>query len=178
MKRLVLLVTLFFVVAGIGLASEPAASAVLSKAEAQALQEHKQVLVIFHASWCGWCKRLDAFLADKDMGKLMTDNFVIVHLDVMEHDGKKDLENAGGEDLMKQWNGSKAGLPFLVILDPAGKKLADSNLTGEDGTNIGYPAKPEEIAHFMKMLKSAPNMSDESRTKIEGWLKANAPKSG
>ena len=113
------------------------------------------------------------------MAKLLGDNYVIVHLDVMENEGKKDLENAGGIELMKQWNGEKAGLPFLVVLDANGKKLADSNETKPDGSligNIGYPARPNEIAHFMKMLKTAPRLKDADRMKIQTWLTEHAPK--
>jgi len=116
------------------------------------------------------------FLADKEMSKLMTASFVIVHIDVQENQDKRDLENSGGEDLMKGWHGS--GLPFLVVLDPAGKVLADSNLTGKEGSNIGYPAKPEEIQHFMRMMKNAPHLNGQGREKIEGWLSAHAPKVG
>ena len=110
------------------------------------------------------------------MAKLIGDNYVVVKLDVMENPDKKDLENAGGMNLMREWNGEKSGLPFMVVLDANGKKLADSNRLGTQGTNIGYPAKPEEIAHFMKMLKSAPKMSAAQRLQIEAWLKEHAPK--
>ncbi|HVT11543.1 MAG TPA: thioredoxin family protein [Fimbriimonadaceae bacterium] len=176
MKRLGLLLTLLFAMAVTAFAAEPTSAELLAKAQGQAQSEHKRVLVIFHASWCGWCKKLDEFLADPSMGKLMTGNYVIVHLDVQEQGDKKVLENAGGEDLMKQWKGE--GLPFSVILDEKGKVLADSNLEPDKSSNIGYPAKPEEIAHFMKMLKTAPRLTDGQRTQIETWLTAHAPKTG
>jgi len=101
----------------------------------------------------------------------MTSSFVVVHLDVNESPNKKDLENEGGEALMTGWHGS--GLPFMVVLDPAGKVLTDSNL---NGNNIGYPAKPEEIAQFMKMLDSAPRMSKAAKEQIRTWLVSHAPK--
>lgn len=176
MKRLGLLIAILLTLASAALAGEPTSRELLTKAQTQAQAAHKRVLVIFHASWCGWCKKLDEFLADQDMGKLMTDNYVIVHLDVMENPDKKDLENAGGEDLMKQWKGE--GLPFSVVLDEKGKVLADSNLQTGKPTNIGYPAKPEEIAHFMKMLKTAPRLTPSQQSQIETWLKVHAPKVG
>lgn len=174
MKRFGLFVIATFALAAAAMASPPSAAAVLTGAQAQAKKEGKNILVIFHASWCGWCKKLDAFLADQSMGKLMSDNFVIVHLDVQESKDKKDLENAGGEDLMTQWKGE--GLPFSVVLDAKGTKLADSNLDPTKMSNIGYPAKPEEIAHFMKMLKTAPKMNAGQKTQIEKWLTEHAPK--
>lgn len=119
------------------------------------------------------------FLADKEAGKLVKDNFVVVTLVVMESKEKKDLENAGGLDLMKQWDGEGAGLPFMVVLNASGKKLADSTEKSADGKkigNIGYPARPNEIAWFMKMLDTAPRLNKADKGKIEAWLKANAPK--
>src|SRR5438552_1226205 len=110
------------------------------------------------------------------MSKLLNANYVIVKLDVQEQPDKKSLENAGGADYMKQWNGEKAGLPFMVVIDPSGKKLADSNREGTQATNIGYPAKPEEIAYFMSMLKTATRLTEKQRTQIEAWLKEHAPK--
>src|SRR5579871_6503134 len=133
MKRFAIPILALLALVGSAFASEPTANDLLTKANIAATSEHKQILVIFHASWCGWCKKLDEFLADPQMGKLMTDNFVIVHVDVMENGDKKAIENAGGEDLMKQWNGEKAGLPFMVIQNASGKIVADSNLTGKDG---------------------------------------------
>lgn len=156
----------------------PTAKALLTKAHAQAKAENKKVWVIFTASWCGWCKKLDAFLADPEMSKLVKKNFVVVHLDVLESENKKSLENEGGLDVMKQLNGDNAGLPFSAFTDASGKFLINTNRTTNDPkTNVGYPAAPEEIAHFIKMLKShAPRLSDAERGKIEAWLKANAPK--
>ena len=97
MKRLLLPFLLLLSVSAF--ATAPSTAALLDAAKAQAKLEKKNVLVIFHASWCGWCKRLDAFLDDAGMGKLMKDNFVILHLDVLENPDKKALENAGAKVL-------------------------------------------------------------------------------
>jgi thioredoxin-related protein len=35
----------------------PTASTVLSAAYKKAGDENKSILLIFHASWCGWCKK-------------------------------------------------------------------------------------------------------------------------
>lgn len=156
-------------------ATEPAAS-VMAKAQATAKQTHRNVLVVFHASWCGWCKKFDEFLADKAMGKLMNDNFVIVHLDVLEQPEKQSLENEGAEKLLADWGGAQGGIPFMVVVDPSGKKLIDSNRTKEPNSNIGYPARPEEIAHFMKIVETGSRMTAKGRAAIESWLKDHAPK--
>jgi hypothetical protein len=108
------------------------------------------------------------------MAKIMADNFVIVKLDVQEQPDKKALENAGGEAWMTKWHGE--GLPFLVILDSKGQMLVNSNMDGKDHMNTGYPAKPEEIAHFMRMLHHAPTLTDVQYAKIDTWLREHAPK--
>lgn len=157
------------------------AEAIMKKAQEQARVEKKNIFVMFHASWCGWCHRFDGFLAEKDMGKLMNDRFVIVHLDVQEHAAdKKPLENAGGEDLMKAWGGENAGLPFMAILNPNGKVIINSlrPVEGKKGENTGYPAAPEEIGHFITMLQKGSRMTADERASIEKWLKEHAPKSG
>jgi len=176
LKKQVALV-LLLAVAAIGFCTEPSAKVVLTKAQAQAKAGKKNVMVIFHASWCGWCHKLDDFLADPEMGKLMKANFVIQHVDVLENGDKKVLENEGGLTYMESFGGKNAGLPFTAMTDPSGKMLVNSSKDGKPTGNIGYPAAPDEIAHFMTMLKkSAPRMTPADLTKIEDWLKAHAPK--
>jgi len=58
-----------------------------------------------------------------------------------------DLAKSYGADLQKH------GFPFLTILDANGKVLATSN--PPEKSNIGFPAKPEEIAYFQTMLGKA-----------------------
>ena len=65
------------------------AAQLLSAAQKQAGKEHKNVLVMFHASWCGWCKKLEAVMDRPEYKKLLADNYVIVPLDVMENGPRK-----------------------------------------------------------------------------------------
>ena len=44
--------------------SPDSASTILAKAYKQAAAEKKNVMVIFHASWCGWCKKMEASIDD------------------------------------------------------------------------------------------------------------------
>lgn len=163
------------------MASDPVpATGALKSASERAAKEHKSVLVVFHASWCGWCKRLDKFMADKQMGGIIDRNFVTVHLDVLENGDKRSLENPGGLETMKALGGENAGLPFMAVLDAKGKLMVNSNAPTPDGkgSNIGYPAQPNEIAHFLTMLKKgAKHLNVGEIDAIKGWLVANAPKS-
>lgn len=48
-------------------AEMPTAESVMATAEQKAQAEHKTVFLHFGASWCGWCKRLDAFLNNPEI---------------------------------------------------------------------------------------------------------------
>jgi thiol:disulfide interchange protein len=146
-----------------------AAKALVNEAVATAGAAHKNVLVDFGASWCGWCHRFDAFIADSVAGKLMRDNFVVVPLIALESVGKKQLENDGAEALMKQMGGT-GGIPFFFFLDSAGRKIGDSNIMPQNG-NVGHPNTPEEVDAFDVLLKRvAPRMTAADRRVIWDFL--------
>ena len=163
-------------------ATMPEAKAVLKEAVADAARQHKKVLLIFHASWCGWCHKMDACLNDPSIKKFFDDNFVISHLTVMESKGKENLENPGGMDLMEKFNGKDQGLPYWVILDKEGKLLFDSQTrtTNPDGTvkgqNMGCPASEEEVAHFTDMLKKSTSLKDQQLELITRRFRQNEAK--
>jgi thiol-disulfide isomerase/thioredoxin len=151
----------------------------IAKAAANAKASKKNVLVIFHASWCGWCHKFDDFLDKTPEGKLVKEGLEVVHITVMENPAHKADENPGGMELMKTLGGDQAGLPFMAILDARSKKMIVNSLTkeGDQRSNTGYPAAKEEVAHFLKMLaKGAPKISKDNVAKIGNWLTVNAPK--
>jgi hypothetical protein len=114
-------------------------------------------------------------MKNPDYRPLFERSYVIVTLDVKEAKEKKDLENPGGDKAMASLGGEKSGLPFYAVIDPAGKKLADSNML-PGNKNIGYPAAPEEIEAFDRLLKAtAPNMTAEERGRLIAHLKKVAP---
>lgn len=145
---------------------------ILNKAYTQAAKEHKNVFVIFHASWCGWCKRLDASMNDETTKKYFDNNFVTVHLTVQESEDKKKEETPRAQTLMDKYNAGKAGLPFFLIFNPAGEKLADSFAT--DG-NLGCPASETEVNDFVAILKKTSKLNSAEEAAIIKRFRQNAP---
>lgn len=156
---MLLVISLFTVVNLYAQAPVPAADAVLKKAVTDAGSQNKKVLLIFHASWCGWCHKMDTSLNDISVKKFFDDNFVITHITVLESKGKERLENPGGKEMMEKYNGKDQGLPYWVVLDKNYKLLFDSQVrtTAADGTvkgsNTGCPASQKEVDHFIEVLK-------------------------
>lgn len=148
-----------------------AAKSLMETSLSKATKEKKNVLLIFHASWCGWCKRMDAMLESPQFKATFEKNFVITHVDVMENGPKKELENEGGSELMAQYGGATAGLPFFVILSPKGVKIGDSFLANKQ--NMGFPSEPEEVTTFMALLKkTAPKMTEGDLSTVETFLRS------
>jgi hypothetical protein len=155
------------------------ADEVMTRVESKAAAEHKNILLMFGASWCGNCHLFDKFLADPKMHPIMDKLFVFVDLATGEQSGDKRHANIpGGQKLQASLGGRDAGYPYIVMLDSGGNLLADSVAPrGNHGSggNIGYPDSPSEIAWFMEMLKKgAPTLSTEERASIRDWLKSHS----
>jgi thiol:disulfide interchange protein len=154
----------------------PPAADVVAAAVKRAQAENKSVLIEFGASWCTWCRNFEAFVRSPDAGPILAKNFVVVNLVVRERDDKTSLEHPGGNALMDRWGGAQSGLPFYVFLDRTGTKVADSNAM-PDGTNIGFPAVPQEIKAFVGLMdKAAPNLVAADRDVLEQYLVRVMPK--
>ncbi len=126
----------------------PPAATVLTHAQARARAEHKEIFFTFHASWCVWCRALNAYVRDPRVSPILKKYFVFASLTVEEHGPKAELDNPGAERLMDTWGNASGGLPYIVFLDQNGRALVNSK-------SIGYPVQPTEIAWFNEMLKRA-----------------------
>ena len=175
-----LLCLLLFVSATSLFAQKAPASAdeIMKEAFAAAKKENKKVLLMFHASWCGWCHKMDTSLNDPSVKKLFDDNFVIRHLVVFESKGKENLENPGALEMITKYNGKEEGIPFWLIFDKDEKFLVDSRMTqtvnGVDKLqNVGCPASKAEVDYFIAVLKKTTSLKDDELEKIKTRFRKN-----
>jgi thioredoxin-related protein len=165
MKQIIFSVVLVFCIAVNGnTQTPPSASEVLNNAYLQAAKENKNVFVIFHASWCGWCHKMDTSMNDPACKTFFDNNYVIRHLVVDESKDKLTLENPGAKELKKNYNGDGQGIPFWLIFNNEGKLLFDSKIRmpgdgPEKGENSGCPATEKEVAFFVDVLKKTSNLT-------------------
>ena len=171
--RLIILSTILFCAAyNCPAQNIPTAENILSTAYAKANKENKNVFVIFHASWCGWCKKMDASMDDATTKKYFDDNYVTVHLTVLETPQNKLLETPGAHEYLKKIKKEIKSLPFFVILNNDGSLLGDSFI---DGSNIGCPASESEVAAFIILLKNTSTINKEGLETIAARFKQNKP---
>ncbi|HTE05344.1 MAG TPA: thioredoxin family protein [Planctomycetota bacterium] len=137
---------------------------------AEAGRQGKRVFLHFGAPWCGWCHKLEDWMAQPRVAELLGRDFV---------DCKVDTERTlGGEGMLARLRGSdQGGIPWCQLVAADGTVLADSN-AGEAG-NIGFPSAPHELAHFGEMLRKAavrltPGDIDELLASLAPKAKAKA----
>lgn len=165
MVRIIITNLLLLVFVAASAQKPPSADDVLKEATQVAAKQNKNVFIIFHASWCGWCHRMDSLMTNKECKKYFDDNFVVRHLVVFESDGKKDLENPGALELLQKYKADKQGIPFWLIYDTRGNLLADSQ--SSPGVNTGCPATREEVDYFLKVLQKITPLSKDALAVIE-----------
>jgi len=178
-KKLLLPVLLFISVISLFAQKAPAsANEIMKEAFMIAKKQNKKVLVMFHASWCGWCHKMDTSLNDASVKKLFDDNFVIRHLVVFESKGKENLENPGALEMLTKYDGKDEGIPFWLIFDKDENFLADSRIKAivngiEKLQNTGCPASKEEVDYFIGILKKTTDLKEDQLEKIRVRFRKN-----
>ncbi len=154
------------------------ADEIMQEAMQQAAKEKKNVLIIFHASWCGWCHKMDSSINDKSCKRFFDDNYVIRHLVVLESPNKKNLENQGAIEMLRKYGGGES-IPYWLIFDKDGNLLADSQSRPEGarleakGDNVGCPASEKEVAYFIDILKKTSRITKTEQSVIEKRFRQN-----
>ena len=126
------------------------ATEIMNDAYQQAKVEHKNVFLIFHASWCGWCKKMEKNMEDPLVKEYFDANYVKAFITVDERGEKANLNTPGGAELVEKLGGQKQGLPYWVILDEKGNVLKDSKINGQ---NVGGPASEKEVEYLISTLE-------------------------
>jgi thiol-disulfide isomerase/thioredoxin len=147
-------------------------------AKAEAKLEHKNILLVFSASWCGPCHLYERFLEDPEMKPITDKAFVVLRIDVGERkDDPNHADTPGGAELRSALGAAREpGFPFLVMTDENGHPIINSYRNGDMNGNVGYPAAPEEIDWYIQMLKrAAPSLSPAELAATHAWLQKHAP---
>ena len=110
------------------------AQADIQAALTQARSDHKPVLVVFGANWCGDCRTLDIAFKEGTTAPLIAKIFKVVKINVGRFDRNVDVAESYGVPL-------KRGIPAVVVLSEQGKlvystragELADARKMGDSG---------------------------------------------
>jgi thiol-disulfide isomerase/thioredoxin len=157
----------------------PSAQRIIDSACKEAAKQNKKALIIFHASWCGWCHKMDSSMNDITCRDYFLQNFVIAHVTVYETGDKQKLNNAGGEMILKKYHADKQGIPAWFILNKEGALLADSQMRqagkafDTEGINVGYPSNKPEVDHFINVLKQTTTLSVTNENAIRARFLKN-----
>lgn len=154
----------------------PSAESLLKKARKQAAAVKKNIFIIFHASWCGPCKTMQASMNDKKVKAFFDSSYVIVDLVAYEFDEEEN--NPGAGQLLEKHNDNNASIPFWMIQDATGKVLGDSRIVpvySKDGTkeNMGCPITEKEVDYFVSLLKKTSGLTNLQLEAIRKRFRAN-----
>src|SRR5438552_7025968 len=110
-----------------------------------AATDHKRVLLVFGANWCYDCHVLDRALHDGAAGKIVSESFLLVHVDIGEVNKNLDLATQYKIPLEK-------GVPAVAVLGSDGKLLYGSR----DGEfEAARKMMKKDLVAFLKQWKQA-----------------------
>lgn len=149
-------------------AAMPASQAFAQRADAatavaqacrEAAASNRRTLLVFYASWCGYCQLMDMALADKKAKPLVERHYLVAHLRSQEMKPKQQaLQLPGADDVYSRYAPKDVSLPYMAVLDENAGKITDSVMA--NGENFGFPVDPHELDAFEVMMKvGAPSIS-------------------
>ncbi len=117
----------------------------IEEAKLRAGNEMKRVLLVFGANWCYDCHVLDRALHEGEAGKLMVENFVLVHVDIGEGEKNPNLLTMYKIPLEK-------GVPAVAILASDGRLLYSS---GQGEFEAARRMMKKDLIVFLKRWRPA-----------------------
>jgi thioredoxin-related protein len=138
------------------------ANAVLNAALAQAKAENKLVFLHFGAPWCGWCHRMEDWMAKPEIAKLLNNAFVDLKIDTDRM--------VGGDELLKKYCEKQGGIPWFAFVSASDEVVVNSD--GPKG-NVGFPSEDFEIEHFAAMLEQTNRFTKDQVTSLAESLAAD-----
>ena len=121
-----------------------AAESLVSTAMKQAAAESK--LMFIKSGWptCGYCKMFDRYHHTAEVAAILSQFYVVISIDT---------ENMpDGKAVFSEF--ARPGGPSWAIVTPEKEVVVTSFLNGDKG-NTGFPARPNELAHYLGSLKKA-----------------------
>jgi len=148
----------------------------LTEAEATANRQHKNVMLIFSASWRGPCHLLQNFLADPTIRQIFDRYFVeVIVFHAERPNDTRHQDTPGADQLLDSLHDTNTSIPLTVIFSGSGKLIVDSvrPVYGRRDirANIGYPDGPNGTEWFFEMLRrGAPSLTSSETQTIRNWL--------
>jgi thioredoxin-related protein len=110
--------------------------------------DHKNVVIVFGANWCIWCRRLHAAFQTPAVARELASHFVVVELDTNTRKGTKrnaDVNARYGDPIAQ-------GVPMIVVLEATGKQLTTLST---DELEEGDGHSPKKILAFLAKWQPA-----------------------
>ncbi len=120
----------------------------VNAALARAKTEHKDVVLLFGANWCPYCRQLHKLLeSNPAVHEVVNRSFIVVPIDVGTSSRNRNT------DIIDRYDSNvfTDGTPSVVILDAEGKRLAPTK------SNPWSAKNPIEEARVLAFLKDALN---------------------
>jgi thioredoxin-related protein len=123
------------------------AKAEIAQAIKEAGRHHRRVLLVFGGNWCPDCHVLDYRFHQEPARSLVENNFIVVHVDIGEGEGKY----AKNTDLADKYRiPLRRGVPAIAVLTEKGQLLY-SQQNGE--FEAARRLDPQEIVRFLELWK-------------------------
>src|ERR1043166_3338778 len=106
----------------------------------------KRVLLIFGANWCYDCHVLDQALHQDEAGKIVSESFLLVHVDIGEGEKNPDLVKLYKIPLEK-------GVPALAVLESDGHLLYSS---GQGEFEAARRMMKKDLIQFLRHWQTKP----------------------